>query len=111
MPNDRDAEIESLKVRLAALEQPPGTVIQKPGMSTGKKIAIWIALAFVLLIAVLAVTPSSMTVAEYYASECVGQKGYGEWRGSMGATLEQFCKVSGQLKAAEDDRRKHPEKY
>jgi hypothetical protein len=45
------------------------------------------------------------------AAECVRNKGYGNWVGSMGMTLEKFCEAAGNLSALQQHRKDHPEKY
>jgi hypothetical protein len=44
-------------------------------------------------------------------AECVSKKGYGHWTGSLGPSLGAFCATSVALKAIEEDRREHPERY
>lgn len=50
-------------------------------------------------------------LAKDKAEECVRKKGFGEWRGSMGVSLEKFCEGVGNLAALKQHRADHPEKY
>ena len=44
------------------------------------------------------------------AAECVQQRGAGNWRASMGVTLEKFCDAAGALVAHGQMCSDHPEK-
>jgi len=43
------------------------------------------------------------------AAECLREKGAGQWQGSMGGTLEQFCDAAGKLAALHQRCLDHPE--
>ena len=48
-------------------------------------------------------------LAENYKADCVAAKGYGNWRGSLGVSLADFCKASGVIKARQEMCSKFPE--
>ncbi len=42
---------------------------------------------------------------------CLAEKGFGNWVGSSGVTLEKFCQGAVALQNIEQDKREHPERY
>ena len=50
-------------------------------------------------------------IAGEYASDCVINKGWGHWIGSLGVTLEDFCKSAGLLHALEEQKKDHPQRF
>jgi hypothetical protein len=42
---------------------------------------------------------------------CIKHKGEGGWVGSLGVSLEEFCRGVVALKLIREDRREHPERY
>ena len=55
------------------------------------------------------------TQVELETEKCVREKGYGNWRGSLGVSLEQFCDLAVRMhfdaKQRLEDRRNYPELY
>lgn len=118
MANTKDDEIASLKARIARLETSPQTVAPKLKLPPKMKRAIKIAAAgffgsFALLWLYSEIF-SPRTVGEFaeqYKQDCIRDKGNGEWYGSSGLSLEQFCEAAGNLQALEADRKEHPGRY
>ena len=83
------------------------------GWSTLKKVALWPLAALILLIIYGAMTgPKTYAeLADDYARHCIAENGMGTWVASSGATLETHCKLYGSLRATEDLKRDHPEKF
>lgn len=55
------------------------------------------------------------TQTQIAAEQCVREKGYGSWRGSLGVSLEEFCDLAARLhfhaKRQNERRRDYPELY
>jgi len=75
-------------------------------------------LAAALLIIILMITVYNLAkpvsyedLAKIYAARCVSNKADGNWVGSMGISLEKFCKGAGDLQALQEERRDHPEDF
>ncbi len=43
--------------------------------------------------------------------QCIRDKAGGNWQGSMGISLEKFCRGSADLQILEQDKKDHPENY
>lgn len=56
-------------------------------------------LAFLLWWAASTGTPTTKDLAASRTEECMQTQGDGAWRGSMGVSLETFCKTVGSLAA------------
>lgn len=77
----------------------------------------WIILALIILGLILIIgsipgTGGSRTyaeTAEVYKQECIREKGYGEWRGSSGVTLDNFCGLAGVVRARKEMCAEYPE--
>lgn len=50
-------------------------------------------------------------LAKEEAQRCVDRNGYGDWVGSSGISLQEFCDRIGMLKAGAQLRRDHPERF
>jgi len=48
-------------------------------------------------------------IADEYTLQCIQSKGNGGWRGSSGVTLENYCGLSGVVKARQEMCAAHPE--
>ena len=65
-----------------------------------------------LFMLVLATGPKTIKdVANIDRDNCIANNGDGEWTASSGVTLESFCEAAADLKALEQDRKDHPERY
>ncbi len=49
-------------------------------------------------------------LAEMETASCIRSNGYGAWRGSLGVTLEAFCKATGELTRLEKACKNNPSK-
>ena len=63
----------------------------------------------IMVLSSLTGTESGQEIAAAYQQQCIDNKGYGQWFGSSGVSLEQFCKGVGLAQAAKDRCRDHPE--
>lgn len=71
--------------------------------------------AFVLLMVVGSSIPSKpytyAQLASDEAARCIRNKGDGQWRGSMGISLDTFCQAVGRLEMLRAQRKDHPELF
>lgn len=61
---------------------------------------LWAPLGFVVFVYLYGAMSGSMTTTDLARMEmesCIRNKGDGDWRGSGGLTLEEFCKGKGAL--------------
>jgi hypothetical protein len=75
-------------------------------------IGILILLVLFLIIGSIPGTGGSRTYAEtaqVYKQECIRAKGYGEWRGSSGVPLDNFCELAGVVRARKEMCAEYPE--
>ena len=72
---------------------------------------VGLALLGLLLLFVIGTPRTYGDIAAKETADCIRYKGNGAWVGSSGVTLEQFCKSAGQLKALEQERQDHPERF
>lgn len=95
------------------------TVMSAGAAHTEKKMSWWqigllvIVLGFFGMLALGAILgPETYAdVAGAAARDCVRNKGDGNWTGSSGLTLEEYCKGVGAVRALEAEKRDHPEKF
>ncbi|MBX3447554.1 MAG: hypothetical protein KF765_12440 [Parvibaculaceae bacterium] len=73
--------------------------------------AMWIIGIPLFLFIIIVIAEGPKTQIEIDTEQCIREKGFGNWRGSLGISLEQFCKASAQYKAILQHRRDHPELY
>lgn len=103
--------IETAKICRSCGNDTPATVRRKRDRRWG---AFYILTALVIGFVVLAIAITPRTygdIAKDEENNCLLNKGYGSWTGSSGMTLDQFCKTAGRLKALQQERQDHPEKF
>jgi len=77
----------------------------------------WIGISLGVLVAVFIISSllsPHETVEQWHErlkSRCIANNGEGEWVGSSGMTLDQFCDGAASLQILEADKKAHPEKY
>ena len=72
---------------------------------------VWIVGGAFGLVFLVAMIGANTDPRELDHDQCVQEKGFGEWRGSLGVSLDDFCTAYAGIEAMKRDRREHPENY